>query len=102
MDKPWFKHYDKDAPRTIDYPAIPLDQLLTEASTKHPEHTAIIFGAAVGSRVMDGSLTYRQLDDLVNRFAAGLQQMGVGKFNTSCIDQGVPVCSRPALLSCSA
>jgi long-chain acyl-CoA synthetase len=79
MDKPWFKHYDEDVPRTIDYPQIPLDRLLTEASTKHPEHTAVVFGAAVGPRVMDGSLTYRQLDDLVNRFAAGLQQMGVGK-----------------------
>jgi long-chain acyl-CoA synthetase len=79
MDKPWFKHYDEGTPKTIDYPQIPLDRLLTEASAKHPEHTAIIFGAAVGSRVMDGSITYGQLDDLVNRFAAGLQRMGVGK-----------------------
>ena len=77
MDKPWLKFYDEGVPATIDYPAIPLDQLLTNAATKHPNYTATIFGARVGSRVMDAQLTYRQLDDLANRFAAGLQQMGI-------------------------
>ena len=83
MEKPWLKHYDEGIPTTIDYPPIPLDRLLTDAATGHPDHTAIIFGAAVGSRVMDGSLTYRQLDDLVDRFAAGLQQMGIQKGDSS-------------------
>jgi len=79
MDKPWLKHYDKGIPATIDYPPIPLDQFLTDAAAKHPDHIATIFGAAVGSRIMDAKLTYRQLNDAVNRFAAGLQQMGVEK-----------------------
>ena len=79
MEKPWLKHYDEGVPATIDYPPIPLDQFLTDAAAKHPDHTAIIFGAAVGSRVLDAPLTYGQLDDLVNRFAAGLQEMGVQK-----------------------
>jgi len=79
MEKPWLKHYDEGVPATIDYPPIPLDQFLTDAAAKHPDHTATIFGAAVGSRVLDASLTYRQLDDLVNRFAAGLQHKGVEK-----------------------
>jgi long-chain acyl-CoA synthetase len=79
MEKPWLKHYDEGVPATIDYPSIPLDQFLTNAAARHPEHTAIIFGAAVGSRVLDARLPYRQLDDLVNRFAAGLQGMGVKK-----------------------
>ncbi len=79
MDKPWFKFYDEGVPATIDYPPIPLDQFLTDAAAKHPDHTATIFGARVGSRIMDAQLTYRQLNDLVNRFAAGLQQMGVKK-----------------------
>jgi long-chain acyl-CoA synthetase len=79
MEKPWFKHYDEGVPTTIDYPRIPLDQLLTDAAAKHPEHTATIFGAMVGSRLMDATLTYGQLDDLVDRFAAGLQQLGVKK-----------------------
>jgi long-chain acyl-CoA synthetase len=77
MEKPWVKHYDENVPASVDYPAILLDRLLTEAATRHPEHAATIFGAAVGSRVLDAKLTYRQLDDQVNRFAAGLQGMGV-------------------------
>jgi long-chain acyl-CoA synthetase len=79
MEKPWLKHYDEGVPATIDYPPIPLGQFLTDAAAKHPHHTATIFGAAVGSRVLDASLTYGQLDDAVDRFAAGLQRMGVEK-----------------------
>jgi long-chain acyl-CoA synthetase len=79
MDKPWLKHYDEGMPATIDYPRIPLDRLLTDTTAKHPDHSAIIFGAMVGSRLMDAKMTYRQLDDAVNRFAAGLQEMGVEK-----------------------
>jgi long-chain acyl-CoA synthetase len=79
MEKPWLRYYDKGVPASIDYPQIPLDQLLTNAAAKHPGHTATIFGAAVGSRVLDTKLTYRQLDDQANRFAARLQQMGVHK-----------------------
>ena len=79
MDKPWLTHYDEGMPTSIDYPRIPLDRLLTDTTAKHPEHAAILFGAMVGSRLMDAKLTYRQLDDAVNRFAAGLQAMGVGK-----------------------
>ncbi len=79
MEKPWIRHYDEGVPATIDYPRIPLDRFLTSAAAGHPQHTATIFGAAVGSRVLDAQLTYRQLDDLVNRFAAALQQEGVKK-----------------------
>jgi long-chain acyl-CoA synthetase len=79
MEKPWLKHYDEGVPVTMDYPPIPLDQLLTDTAAKYPDHTATIFGAVVGSRVMDARLSYRQLDDAVNRFAAGLQKLGVGK-----------------------
>jgi long-chain acyl-CoA synthetase len=79
MEKPWLKHYDEGVPPTIDYPPIPLDQLLTDAAAKHPGHTATIFGAMVGSRLMDARLTYGQLDGAVDRFAAGLQELGVAK-----------------------
>ena len=77
MEKPWLKHYDEGMPVTIDYPRIPVDRLLAETAAKHPDRVAIVFGAMVGARLMDAKLTYRQLDDAVNRFAAGLQQLGV-------------------------
>lgn len=79
MEKPWLKFYDEGVPATIDYPAIPVDRLLSKAASQHPHHTAIIFGARVGSRLMDAKLTYRQLNDAVNHFAASLQNMGVKK-----------------------
>ncbi|TMC76433.1 MAG: long-chain fatty acid--CoA ligase, partial [Chloroflexi bacterium] len=40
---------------------------------------ATVFGGAVGRRCIDAALTYRQLDDLASRFAAGLQRLGVRK-----------------------
>lgn len=79
MDKPWFEHYDEGMPPTLDYPRIPLDRFLADSAAKHPNQTATIFGAMVGSRLMDAKLTYGQLDYAVNRFAAGLQESGVEK-----------------------
>jgi len=77
MEKPWIKQYDEGVPESIDYPRITLDQFLKSSANKHPDQVATIFGATVGSRVIDAQLTYRQLDQAVSRFAAGLQQMGV-------------------------
>jgi long-chain acyl-CoA synthetase len=77
--KPWLQFYDEGIPASIDYPQVPLDRLLAESAARHPEHPAIIFGAPVGSRVMDQALSYRQLDDAVNRFAAAMQKLGVKK-----------------------
>jgi long-chain acyl-CoA synthetase len=77
--KPWLEYYDEGVPASIDYPQVTLDRLLAESAAKHPEHPAIIFGARVGARVMDKALTYRQLDDCVNRFASAMQKLGVKK-----------------------
>lgn len=79
MEKPWLQYYDEGVPGSVEYPRIPVHQLLADAAAEHPGHTATIFGAAVGSRLMDASLTYRQLNDQVNRFAAALQGLGVKK-----------------------
>jgi len=77
MSKPWLKHYDEGVPASVDYPAIPLDKLLKDAAAEYPNHPATIFGATVGSRVLDASLTYAQLNEAVDRFAVALQRLGV-------------------------
>jgi len=77
--KPWLQFYDEGVPPSLDYPQVPLDRLLAESAAKHPDHPAIIFGGAVSSRVMDKAVSYRQLDDAVNRFAAAMQKLGVKK-----------------------
>ena len=65
--KPWLSSYDEGVPASLDYPEIRLDRLLADSAAKHPEQQAIIFGARVGSRIMDQAMSYRQLDDAVNR-----------------------------------
>jgi long-chain acyl-CoA synthetase len=77
--KPWLQFYDEGVPASLEYPPVPLDRLLAEAAADHPERAAIIFGARVGSRLLDKPLTYQQLDDSVSRFAAALQSLGVKK-----------------------
>jgi len=75
--KPWLAHYDEGVPETIDYPRIPLDKRLSDSAAKHPNHPALIYGSAVGSRIMDATMTYGELDVAVDNFAASLQGRGV-------------------------
>jgi long-chain acyl-CoA synthetase len=75
--KPWLKFYDEGVPPSLDYPPVPLDRLLANSAAKHPEHPALIFGGRVGSRILDRSMSYRELDEAVNQFAASLQKLGI-------------------------
>ena len=77
--KPWLQYYDEGMPATMNYPPVSLDRLLVDSAGKHPEKPAIIFGARVGSRIMDSQMSYGELNDAVNRFAAALQQLGVNQ-----------------------
>jgi long-chain acyl-CoA synthetase len=67
----WHQHYEQGVPTTIDYPPIPVHQFLNDTAAKYPDNTALIF--------FNNKLTYRQLNTLVDKFAAGLQQLGLKK-----------------------
>jgi len=69
--RPWPQQYDQEVPRTLDYPHIPVHHMLNSTTDKFPNNTALIF--------FDNKLTYRQLNALVDKFAAGLQQLGLKK-----------------------
>jgi len=71
VEKPWFKFWPKDVPRHIEYPEISLSQLLTRTSEKAPQQTAIIY--------FNRKITYSQLDQASNKFAAALVAQGVKK-----------------------
>ena len=71
MQKPWLKHYEAQVPPTLEYPDRPLHTNLEQSARKHPDATATIF--------LNAKMTYRELDELADRFAAALQQMGVNK-----------------------
>ena len=78
---PWIKHYEGGVPATIEIPATPLSQILTDAARQYPDKTAVHLllkylplGLAIRSKA-----TYRQVDEASTRFAAGLQKLGVQK-----------------------
>jgi long-chain acyl-CoA synthetase len=67
--RPWLAHYEEGVPPTVAVPEQPLDTLLRITARRSPARAALRF---LGRRI-----SYRQLDDLADRFASGLQAMGV-------------------------
>lgn len=68
-NKPWLAHYDKGVPYTIEIPDAPLFHFLEESARKYPERACTIFKGAV--------ITYKEMNDLTDRVAAALIDMGV-------------------------
>lgn len=79
MERRWVQFYEDPVPRTIDYPEVTMHSMLDDTVSRFPDRPALIFGAAVGSRLMTSTMTYGELGTLVDRLAAGLQSMGVKK-----------------------
>jgi len=80
MEAPWLAYYEPEVPRTIDYPKMPLHQMLEDSARKYPDHTAArLILRYMGPLRLGGTMTYRQLMDNVNRFAAALHALGVRK-----------------------
>lgn len=71
MEKPWLNFYEEGVRATIDYPDTVMPQVLADTARKHPDHAATLFKGA--------KLTYGELNELVDGFTAGLQQLGVKK-----------------------
>lgn len=74
MDKPWLKHYESGIPPTLTYPDVPVTQFLEDSAAKFPNNPVTIFG---NGSSLDAKLSYRQLNDLVNRLANALIALGV-------------------------
>lgn len=80
MEKPWLAHYEKEVPQTIAYPRMPLHQTLEDSARKYPDQIAAkLVLRYLGPMTLGATLTYRQLLDQVNRFAAALASLGVKK-----------------------
>jgi long-chain acyl-CoA synthetase len=69
--RPWIKYYEAGVPPTVAIPRQPLHRFLESAARHHPLRTALIF---YGRRV-----SYWELNEAANRFALGLQRLGVQK-----------------------
>ncbi|MBM4352035.1 MAG: long-chain fatty acid--CoA ligase [Deltaproteobacteria bacterium] len=69
--RPWFQHYDPQVPPHLTYPSIPLYCLLDDTAAKTPTGPCTNF---FGRR-----LTYQQVRELSDRFAASICHLGIRK-----------------------
>src|SRR5437870_4704525 len=62
---------------SLQYPSYPYAEMLAQTAERHPEQVAVVFHTV--------SLTYRELDALVNTFANALLDLGIHKGQTVCL-----------------
>ena len=80
-EAPWIKFYDEGVPAHVEYPDEPLYWFVEESARKFPNNVAVELilkymplGLKIGYK-----MTYAQLKDMVDRFAAALQKIGIKK-----------------------
>jgi long-chain acyl-CoA synthetase len=71
MEKPWFKSWPEGVPQHIDYPVVPLFEMLRKTAEKYSNHTALVY--------FDKEITYKELDVASDKFATALSALGVNK-----------------------
>ncbi|MCX5845881.1 MAG: long-chain fatty acid--CoA ligase [Deltaproteobacteria bacterium] len=69
LDKPWLKSYEKGVPATINYEEICMPDIMDRTAKEFPDKTALIFQGY--------TLTFRQLKEMVDRFATCLNAFGI-------------------------
>jgi long-chain acyl-CoA synthetase len=70
-ERPWLANYDEGVPEHIDYPKEPLYYFLEQSAQNYPDNPCTIFKGAV--------ITFKEMDEITNRIAAALADMGVKK-----------------------
>jgi len=70
-ERPWLQHYPEGVSPEITFPSMTLGEAFDESTDKWSRRTAIIF---YGNKI-----SYAELRDMVDRFAAALSSMGVKK-----------------------
>jgi long-chain acyl-CoA synthetase len=74
LSKPWLKYYPDGVPAEVEVPAISVPELFDQMADIYSSKTALIF---YGKKI-----SYRELKELTNRFAAALVDLGVKKGDT--------------------
>lgn len=96
-DKPWLKSYERNVPGHIAYERTCMPEYLDRAADSFPDRDALIFE---GYR-----LTFRELKDMVDRFASFLAHRGISKGDAVAVllPNTIPcVVSYYAILKCGA
>jgi long-chain acyl-CoA synthetase len=71
LEKPWYKFWPEGVPKHIDYPEIPLSDILKNTAESNPNHVAIVY--------FDKEMNYRELNLACDKFATALADLGVKK-----------------------
>jgi long-chain acyl-CoA synthetase len=74
LSKPWLAHYPEGVPQEIDAPEISVQQLFDKMAEKYSKKVALIF---YGKKI-----SYQELKEATNRFAAALNDLDVKKGDT--------------------
>ena len=69
MEKIWLKSYAPGVPPTIDLQDITLQEALTRTAGRFPHRPALIFQGK--------TISFKELDEMVSRFASALKGLGV-------------------------
>ncbi len=75
--KVWTNSYEKGIPDQIDYNDVPVPQYLEESVKNFPDNPALIFQGY--------TLTFKELNEMVGRFAAALKSYGIKKGDSVAI-----------------
>jgi long-chain acyl-CoA synthetase len=67
--RPWLRYYPAGVPAGAEFPDAPLTDVLDDAVERYPRRPALIF--------LGRKITYRELAELVDRFADALRGLGV-------------------------
>jgi len=77
QDKPWLANYEKGVPGKIEYEEKCLPEYLERTAKEFPDNMALLFQGY--------KITYRELNDMVNRFATCLNDFGIKKGDSVAI-----------------
>jgi len=77
QDKPWLAHYEKGVPESVEFEEKCVPEFLERSASKFPDNMALLFQ---GYKV-----TYRELKDMVDRFATCLHDFGIRKGDSVAI-----------------
>lgn len=76
-DRPWYSDWPVGVPRMLDIPEMSLGDMLRDTAVRLPDYKVIVF--------LDTIITYRELDDYVDRFATSLARLGLKKGDVAAI-----------------
>ena len=69
MEKIWFKSYAPGVPHMVEFLDVTLQDALTKTTERFPNRPAVVFQGKI--------LNYKELDEIVSRFASALKSLGI-------------------------